>query len=94
MIIRRYIEVFGMVQCVGFRFFADRSAAGLGLSGWVRNRDDGAVEMEIQGDGASVEAFIGAVSQGPRYARVERISVRERPVEEGEGAFHVRDAWI
>ena len=46
---RRHLTVRGRVQGVGFRCFAQETAESLGLTGWVRNREDGAVEAEAQG---------------------------------------------
>jgi acylphosphatase len=66
---RRYL-IGGRVQGVGFRFFAQRTAARLGLQGWVRNLPDGRVESEAQGDPTSLTAFESALRQGPRGAQV------------------------
>ena len=92
--VRKYIRVSGLVQCVGFRWFAEQTAARLGVTGWVCNLEDGDVEMEAQGDGEAVDLFVGAVSRGPRYARVEHITVRPLDVDPLERSFHVRDTWM
>ena len=47
--IRKYIQFYGKVQGVGFRYHATYRAKFLGLTGWVRNCSDGSVEMEVQG---------------------------------------------
>ncbi len=90
---RRHIEVFGRVQGVGFRWFASRWASQLNLTGWVCNREEGRVEMEVQGEETGVQAFLEAVSQGPPFARVEQVESRLCPLEEEERTFHVRDGW-
>ena len=48
--IRYYIIVDGRVQGVGFRFFCTMTARKYDLTGWVRNMENGMVEMEVQGD--------------------------------------------
>ena len=88
--IRLYIRVSGRVQGVGFRWFTSMTAARLNLTGWVRNREDGDVEMEVQGDEGPVEDFVRAVSRGPRYAVVENMERHPLVPEPGEGSFHER----
>ena len=88
--VRLYIRVSGRVQGVGFRWFACAAAARLDLTGWVRNREDGDVEMEVQGDEGPVEEFVQAVSRGPRYAIVEDMERHPLIPETGERSFHER----
>ena len=71
---RRFV-VFGRVQGVGFRFFAHDSARREGLTGWVRNRDDGAVEIEAQGDAEALQRFEMSIRRGPRSGRVDDVLV-------------------
>ena len=87
---RRHVQVYGFVQGVGFRFAVERAARSRGVSGWVRNRPDGAVEAVFEGEPADVEALVAFCSQGPRGADVERLDVRnESP--EGLAGFQVTD---
>jgi acylphosphatase len=65
----------GEVQGVGYRAWAIRIAAELGLRGWVRNRVDGTVEMLATGDEDAVAATIEAAWRGPRLARVSDVQV-------------------
>ena len=88
--VRLYIRVSGRVQGVGFRWFTSMTAARLNLTGWVRNREDGDVEMEVQGDEGPVEEFVRAVSRGPRYALVDSVERHALTPEEGERSFHER----
>ena len=74
---RRHVIVHGYVQGVGFRFSARAEARRLGVSGWVRNRADGTVEAEVEGDEASVAAMLEYLAAGPRDAMVERTDVSE-----------------
>jgi acylphosphatase len=66
---RRFI-ISGRVQGVGYRYFALRQAERYGISGYVRNLDDGRVEVLAQGEEADVTAFLDALRQGPPAARV------------------------
>jgi acylphosphatase len=67
----------GRVQGVGFRYFAADAARREGLSGWVRNLDDGRVEAVAEGESESVVRFERVLRQGPSRARVEYVQVDE-----------------
>jgi acylphosphatase len=87
----RRVLVEGAVQGVGYREFTRRAAVRLNVSGWVRNRNDGAVEAEIRGSPAAVEALIAEMRQGPRFAFVERLSVIEHDgADDDNGMFVIR----
>jgi acylphosphatase len=87
-VIRRRVVVHGFVQGVGFRYTARLEAARHGVGGWVRNRADGTVEAEIEGDEASVASMLDWFAAGPRGAIVQRTEVSElEPT--GERRFHV-----
>jgi len=73
---RLHAVVSGDVQGVGFRYYVQRRAHDLGLRGWVRNNDDGSVEMVAEGDRDRLEQLERAVREGPRAARVERIDAQ------------------
>ena len=72
MIARKFL-ISGMVQGVGYRFFAQRAAAEHQVKGYVRNLDDGRVEVLAEGSPAIVEAFKHDLAAGPGYATVENI---------------------
>jgi acylphosphatase len=86
--IRRRVVVHGFVQGVGFRYTARLEAARLGVAGWIRNRADGTVEAEIEGDEASVTAMLDWFAAGPRGAIVERTEVSDLDPS-GEREFRV-----
>jgi acylphosphatase len=65
--------VSGRVQGVGFRFFAERTASSLGVSGYVRNLFDGRVEVYAIGSEQQMEALSNALRRGPRMAAVDRV---------------------
>ena len=88
----RRVLVEGSVQGVGYREFTRRAALRLNISGWVRNRSDGAVEALIRGSPAAVEALIAEMRRGPRFAMVERLSLIEHDETDGGdgGTFMIR----
>jgi acylphosphatase len=62
------------VQGVGFRAFVLAQARMLGLTGRVRNGNDGrSVEITLEGAAANVEQFLGEIEQGPPLAKVEHV---------------------
>ena len=67
----------GRVQGVGFRFYLQRKARELGLTGWVRNCRDGSVEAVIQGSAEAVETMIAWARRGPASAVVAGVQVTD-----------------
>lgn len=72
----------GIVQGVGYRYFAHRTASRLGLSGFTRNLRDGRVEVYAIGQGPSLTALRLELERGPAAASVEAVSEQEVPVQE------------
>lgn len=70
---RLHAVVRGDVQGVGFRYFVQRHADALGLQGWVRNNEDGTVEVVAEGDKPDLERLKRSLEEGPRMARVARV---------------------
>ena len=68
----------GRVQGVFYRASAAREAKRLGLTGWVKNRQDGAVEMVVEGEEDQVKDFLSWAQHGPSTARVEKVETRWR----------------
>ena len=87
--IRCRVVVRGRVQGVFFRDATRRLAAERGVSGWVSNRDDGAVEAVFEGDPGAVEAMVRFCREGPRGAAVIGLEAREEPAA-GLAGFEVR----
>jgi len=79
----------GAVQGVGFRDATARRARSLALTGWVRNRDDGAVEVHAEGAGEALEELEAFLGRGPRMAQVSGVAV-ERVAPEGHEQFAIR----
>ena len=71
------LRITGEVQGVGYRIWASRTAAGLGLRGWVRNRFDGSVEVLATGAADAVAAMVEACRRGPGAARVAAVTVSD-----------------
>lgn len=69
--------VTGRVQGVGFRWFVKAEARPLGLTGWVRNREDGAVEGEVEGREDAIEALVPCLEEGPSSAIVTNVEIVE-----------------
>ena len=89
MTIGRHVRVSGRVQGVFFRAWAQGQARELGVSGWISNCPDGAVEAHLAGDANCVERMIERLHQGPSNARVDDVTVEE--AEPGNlGRFEVR----
>ena len=70
---RRYL-ISGRVQGVGFRWFVEREAAQLGMTGWVRNNDTGEVEIMATGTPEQHRSLRQKLQQGPRASRVDHVS--------------------
>ena len=77
-----HLLIYGRVQGVFFRQSMQREAQFQAVSGWVRNRSDGAVEAVVQGEPAAVEAMLRWAKRGPERAHVERVDIAP-----GEGAY-------
>jgi acylphosphatase len=73
---RVQLFVRGRVQGVFFRAAAQREARRLGIGGWVKNRNDGSVEIVAEGEEDSIKEIIGWAQHGPSAARVEQVDVR------------------
>ena len=87
---RVYVRVGGLVQGVGFRYFAQRTARRLGLVGFVRNLPSGEVELEAEGPEEAVSELVDRVKAGPSGARVRAFFLGSRPVAGREYDFEIR----
>jgi acylphosphatase len=76
---RRFL-VGGRVQGVGFRYFVEKIANGLGLTGYTRNLADGTVEVYAVGSPEKLSELSGSLWKGPRMADVRRVEEQEAPV--------------
>ena len=86
-----YIKIRGRVQGIGFRWWAVKNAQEIGgISGWVRNVEDGSVEIMMSGEEDKLDKMLLACHKGPPLSRVDRVefvvgrwSGFLRPIEEG-----------
>jgi acylphosphatase len=88
----RYI-VRGRVQGVGFRFYVQSEAQQLGVTGWVRNNADGAVEVLASGSVEQLAALHAKLRSGPRAARVDDIDVTPADPPKSLKTFRIEGAW-
>ena len=90
MIRAREFLIAGRVQGVGFRFFAREAAVREGLRGFVRNLEDGRVEVQAEGDQAALERFERALHQGPPGAEILDVAMSELPPVGQTPLFQIR----
>jgi acylphosphatase len=85
----------GRVQGVGFRWFVHREASELDLRGWVRNTEDGDVEVVASGDPRDLAELRASLKRGPRGSRVDRVLEHTLAESEAEelSAFRIDGAW-
>lgn len=81
------------MQGVGFRWFVDHEARQLGLSGWVRNNLDGAVEVLAMGTEQQLAALRKKLEKGPRAARVDEVEETPTDPVAGLNTFRIEGAW-
>lgn len=75
MVERIHVVVTGLVQGVGFRYFVQARAIKHGVGGWVRNMDDGSVELLAEGEADALDPFLDAIRIGPRAAHVTDLRI-------------------
>lgn len=81
---RLKIYVSGVVQGVGYRYFTKQRANELGVKGYVMNLPDGRVLVVAEAEANTLEKFISALKEGPRFAKVTGLEIIE---EEYRGEF-------
>jgi acylphosphatase len=85
----------GRVQGVGFRWYVHREASELDLRGWVRNTEEGEVEVVASGTAEDLAELRSSLRRGPRGARVDRLIEHYLDESEAEGlsSFTIDGAW-
>jgi len=73
------IKVYGRVQGVGFRFYTNKKAVELELSGFVQNKPDGSVYIEAEGEDTNLLTFIDWCNIGPEWARISKVETQFVP---------------
>lgn len=85
-----HLVVTGRVQGVYFRSSTVEEARRLGLTGWVRNRSDGSVEIVAEGERARLDELIRWCHHGPRGAAVQEVQVEWRPFRGEFDGFRIK----
>jgi acylphosphatase len=91
-ILARRFLIRGRVQGVGFRWFVEREACLLQVTGWVRNNADSTVEVLAQGTRDQLAGLHSRLREGPRAARVDAVEVKDADATPGLAAFQIRGA--
>lgn len=88
--VRYYIIFHGHVQHCGFRYFTWKMSKKVGnLTGWVKNKKDGTVEMEVQGKEEDINRFLALIKKGRDSIRVDEIQMEQRNVMPEETIYQV-----
>jgi len=87
---RFFILFSGRVQGVGFRYTVTHIAYRYNLTGYVRNLDNGNVEVQIQGNDDDIDAFLNDLLREKTYIRIDDYILKKIPVVEAESSFKVR----
>lgn len=85
-----HVLVSGFVQGVGFRFFVRDNAVKLGITGWVKNTNDGRVEMVFQADKKAIDQMIEICNKGPMLSEVKEIDVIWEESEKALDSFEIK----
>jgi acylphosphatase len=84
-----HIYITGFVQGIGFRYFVKSNARRLKLNGWVKNTNDGRVEVLAQGSKEEIEKLIKLCEKGPFLSEVKSVQAQWEKEEERFGDFRV-----
>lgn len=87
---RLHAIVEGRVQGVGFRYFTQEQAVFLGLTGWVRNRWNGTVELVAEGPQTDLDVLLKRISRGPRVGTTQNVKYDWQDATGEFGSFYVR----
>lgn len=87
---RYFVIVEGMVQGVGFRHFAQTTALQHQCTGYVRNLDNGMVEIQVQSTEENINQFLRCLKNGNRFAKVSDISIKEVDLSANDKTFVYR----
>lgn len=87
---RLILRIHGRVQGVGYRATAVEKAIELGVSGWVRNLENGVVELQAEGTPDQLDRLLLWCRKGPRLARVHEVDIWRQPASGEFQGFRVR----
>ncbi len=83
------VRVIGQVQGVAYRAWTRDRALALGVRGWVRNEDDGAVTALLVGPDSGVRTLLAEMEQGPAAAEVREVAAQPAAIFEPQAGFHI-----
>lgn len=76
------VNIYGRVQGVGFRYFAQKTALAHQINGSVKNEADGSVTMRVTAHSEQLDVFLKAIEVGNGFSRVDCMSIEELPLME------------
>lgn len=85
----RHVFYEGRVQGVGFRYTVKRIARGFDVVGWVRNLEDGRVELQVSGDEAEVESFLEDITESELKSHIKKVEAHTIPPLQGVKGFDI-----
>ena len=88
--VRKHIKFYGRVQGVGFRYRAEKSASLYDIYGWIKNNDNGTVEMEAQGKEENIDKMIDLIKKG-NFIEVNAMEEKKIPLRDDEYGFTIKD---
>ncbi|TDT46044.1 acylphosphatase [Fonticella tunisiensis] len=88
--VRYHIIVHGRVQGVGFRYHVQLHAGYNGITGWVRNNEDGTVEVDAEGEEKNMDKFIAAVKKGNHFSKIDFVDIEKIDRLEGYRNFRIK----
>ena len=88
--VRKRIKFYGRVQGVGFRYRAEKSASLYDIYGWIKNNDNGSVEMEAQGKEENIDKIIDLIKKG-NFIEVNAMEEKKIPLRDDEYGFTIKD---
>ena len=88
--VRKRIKFYGRVQGVGFRYRAEKSASLYDIYGWIKNNDNGSVEMEAQGKEENIDKMIDLIKKG-NFIEVNAMEEKKIPLRDDEYGFTIKD---
>ncbi|MCO7126367.1 acylphosphatase [Sporolactobacillus shoreicorticis] len=81
----------GRVQAVGFRYFTWQTANVYRISGWVRNRDDGSVEIAAEGEKSDIQQFVKTIKKGSPFSRIKDVNIYEYETPKNYVQFEIKN---
>jgi len=87
-----HMMVKGRVQAVGFRYFTWQTANVYRISGWVRNRDDGSVEIAAEGEKSDIQQFVKTIKKGSPFSRIKDVDIYEYETPKNYMQFEIKNS--